>query len=50
MKKTVKVGNVVIGDGEHIPIQSMCNIPFSRFDELKEQSLALQNAGCEILR
>ena len=50
MKKTVKVGNVVIGDGKHIPIQSMCNIPFSRFEELKEQSLALQNAGCEILR
>ena len=50
MKKTVKVGNVVIGDGKHIPIQSMCNIPFTRFEELKEQSLALQNAGCEILR
>lgn len=50
MKRTVKVGNVVIGDGKHIPIQSMCNIPFSRFEELKEQSLALQNAGCEILR
>ena len=28
----------------------MCNIPFSRFDELKQQALQLQRAGCEILR
>lgn len=28
----------------------MCNIPFSRYGELEEQALALQEAGCEILR
>lgn len=49
MRKQFKIGSVAIGDGS-VSIQSMTNIPFDRFDELKEQSLRLQKAGCEILR
>ena len=44
------VGPVAVGGGAKVSIQSMCNIPFSRFDELKQQALQLQRAGCEILR
>lgn len=50
MKRTVKAGNTVIGKKGTVIIQSMCSIPFSRFPELKEQALKLQNSGCEILR
>ena len=50
MKKKIMVGPVAVGGGAKVSIQSMCNIPFSRFDELKQQALQLQRAGCEILR
>ena len=50
MRKKVKIGSVTIGGGYPVAIQSMCNIPFSRYGELEEQALALQEAGCEILR
>lgn len=50
MKRTVKTGNVEIGKAGFIPIQSMCSVPFSRFEELKNQAVALEKAGCEILR
>lgn len=50
MKRTVKVGNLILGNGSDIFVQSMCNVPFSDFDRLKTQALALQNSGCEILR
>lgn len=49
MKRIVKAGNVTIGNG-NISIQSMSSIPFSRFEELKEQAVNLEKAGCEILR
>ncbi len=48
--KAVKVGNVVIGGEAPIAVQSMTNIPFSKYEELEAQALTLQNAGCEILR
>ena len=41
---------MVTGGDAPIAVQSMCNIPFSRLDELKEQALRLQQAGCDILR
>lgn len=50
MKKKVTVGNVAVGGGSEIRIQSMCNIPFTRFEQLQQQALQLQQAGCEILR
>lgn len=48
-RKKVRVGNLTLGDG-HIYIQSMLN---RRADDLSgsaEQALALERAGCEIVR
>lgn len=50
MTKRILVGNVAIGGGAPIAIQSMCNVPFSRFDELVYQAKKLEESGCHILR
>ncbi len=49
-EKQIITRGVPLGGGAKIPIQSMCSVPFTRFEELKEQALALQEAGCDILR
>lgn len=49
-KRVVTVGGVHIGAGSPVTIQSMCSVPFSRFDELASQALRLQEEGCDILR
>lgn len=49
-QKQILTRGVPVGGGARIPIQSMCSIPFTRFEALKEQALALQEAGCDILR
>ncbi len=49
-KKQIVTRGVAVGAGAPIPIQSMCSIPFTRFEELAAQALALQDAGCDILR
>ncbi len=49
-KKQIVARGVAVGGGADISIQSMCSIPFSRFDELVKQALELQEAGCDILR
>lgn len=49
MKKTVKVGNITLGDGK-VYIQSMLN---RRSDDIigsVEQAVELEKAGCEIVR
>ena len=43
--KTVNVGAVTVGGAAPISIQSMCSIPFSRFDELVRQAKELEEAG-----
>ncbi len=48
-KKKVKIGNLVLG-GEKIYIQSMLNIPAEKVNESVEQAVALEKAGCEIIR
>ena len=48
--KEVKIGNIVIGDGNKIAIQSMANINTARVDKVVEQINSLQNAGCDIIR
>jgi len=50
MSKKVKIGNIVIGGGEKIAIQSMSTFKISNVDRAIEQALALENAGCDILR
>ncbi len=48
-KKKVKVGNLTLGDGR-IYIQSMLNVPAEKVDETVRQAVALEKAGCEIVR
>ncbi len=47
--RTVKVGNCVL-DGKHIFIQSMLNVPASDIEGSVRQAVALEKAGCEIVR
>ncbi len=48
--RSVKVGNIVIGGGAPISIQSMLNIPAGDIERSCEQAKALEEAGCEIIR
>ncbi len=49
MKKTVKVGNINIGDG-NVSIQSMTNTKTSDIDATVAQINALEGAGCQLVR
>ena len=48
--KTIKIGNKVIGGGNPILIQSMTNTKTDDIDATVAQILALEAAGCEIVR
>ena len=48
--RRVRIGNRVIGGGNPILIQSMCNTKTENVRETVEQILALERAGCEIIR
>ncbi|MEG0750688.1 MAG: flavodoxin-dependent (E)-4-hydroxy-3-methylbut-2-enyl-diphosphate synthase [Oscillospiraceae bacterium] len=50
MTKRVKIGNVTIGGGERVAVQSMLNAHNSDVEGNVAQSRALEDAGCEILR
>ena len=50
MSKKVKTGNIFIGGGESVKIQSMCTVKTSRVDEACAQIAALGAAGCDIVR
>ncbi|MBP0974322.1 MAG: flavodoxin-dependent (E)-4-hydroxy-3-methylbut-2-enyl-diphosphate synthase [Oscillospiraceae bacterium] len=47
--KPVKVGNCLL-NGEHIYIQSMLNVPAENVEGNVAQAVALEKAGCEIIR
>ena len=49
-EKIVKIGNVNIGGGFPVAIQSMCNTKTENISATVEQILALEKAGCEIVR
>ena len=49
-KKQVKIGNIVIGGGAPVAVQSMLSTPAHDRDACVKQALRLQEAGCEILR
>ena len=51
-KKTreIKIGNISIGNNNPIAIQSMTNIPTEDTEGNIKQILALEKAGCEIIR
>ena len=48
--KMVKIGNCVIGGGNKIAIQSMTNTRTENVKETVKQILALEEAGCDIVR
>ena len=49
MKKQVKVGNIILGDG-NIYIQSMLNVRADNIEGSVKQAVELEKAGCEIIR
>ena len=48
--KEIKIGNVKIGHGNPIAIQSMTNTPTADVEATVSQIHALEKAGCEIIR
>ena len=50
MSRSVKVGNIVIGGGSPVSIQSMLNVHNSDIQGNVEQAVRLEKAGCEIIR
>ncbi len=48
--KTVKIGKVIIGDGNKIAVQSMTNINTAKVEEVVCQINALKDAGADIVR
>ena len=50
ISRKVKVGNVYVGGGAPVSIQSMTNTDTRDAVKTTEQILALENAGCEIIR
>ncbi len=48
--KQVKVGDVLIGGGAPISVQSMLNKPAEDIESSVKQALELQKAGCNIIR
>ncbi len=48
--KQVTVGNVKIGGGADIAVQSMLNIPSTDIEGSVRQSVELEKAGCDIIR
>lgn len=46
----VQIGNIAIGDGEKIAVQSMCNTKTTDIDGSIAQILQLEEYGCDIVR
>ncbi|MDE6967114.1 MAG: flavodoxin-dependent (E)-4-hydroxy-3-methylbut-2-enyl-diphosphate synthase [Clostridia bacterium] len=46
----VQIGNIAIGDGERIAIQSMCNTKTTDIDGSIKQIIELESYGCDIVR
>lgn len=50
LTKVIKVGNVLIGGGNPISVQSMTNTVTKDIDKTVAQILELEEAGCDIIR
>lgn len=50
ISKKIKVGNIFIGGDAPVTIQSMLNKPAHDIDGSVSQAIALEKAGCEIIR
>ncbi len=49
-KKQVTVGNLKIGGGADVSVQSMLNVPSTDIEGSVKQAIELENAGCQIIR
>lgn len=49
-KKQVTVGNLKIGGGADVSVQSMLNVPSTDIEGSVKQAVELENAGCQIIR
>ena len=50
MTKQLFVGNVAVGGGAPVSIQSMCNTKTDDVEATVAQILRLEEAGCQIIR
>ncbi len=50
MTRNVRVGDVIIGGGAGISIQSMLSVPSDDVKSNVEQAMSLQRVGCDIIR
>lgn len=50
LTRRLTVGNLTLGGGAPILIQSMTNVPSEDFDGIYRQVVALEEAGCDIVR
>ena len=50
LTKKVSIGNIAVGGGESVKVQSMCTFKTSSTDEVIKQILSLEKAGCDIIR
>ena len=48
--RKIKIGNITIGGGSNIAVQSMLNAPAHDIKKNVSDAIRLQNAGCEIVR
>ena len=49
-ERSILVGNVAVGGGAPVSIQSMCNTPTQDVEKTVAQILKLEQAGCQIIR
>ncbi len=50
MTKTVKVGNIAIGGGTPVKIQTMCDVKTSKISDVIKEIEEIYNLGCDIIR
>ncbi len=50
MTKKIKIGNMYLGGGEPVLVQSMLNVPAADIDGSVKQAVELEKAGCQVIR
>lgn len=50
MSKAVRIGNVLIGGGNRVAIQTMADVKTSKIDEVKRKIEEVYDFGCDIVR
>ena len=50
MSKKVRIGNVTIGGGERIAVQTMCDVKTSKIEDVIKEINDVYDLGCDIIR